>query len=107
MWKLRQFSLSSSSDVKTFVLTYKYIDNILTARVPFRPEHLDHANKYCIGGQLIAAGAYDPPHLGAQFIFKSTSREAIESFVKQDPYVINGLVKSYDINLWTVVIGRI
>ena len=28
------------------------------------------------------------------------SREAAEAFVKQDPFVLEGLIKSYDIREW-------
>ena len=38
----------------------------------------------------------DPPARAcAVFIFKDSSRDEIEAFIKVDPYVVNGLVTSW------------
>jgi uncharacterized protein YciI len=42
----------------------------------------------------------DPPHGGA-FLF--TDPAAAEAFAQADPYVINGLVTNWRVELWTLV----
>lgn len=52
------------------------------------------------------AGAHDSPVDGAVFIWApATTKEEIEAFVKADPYVKNGLVTSWSIREWNVVVG--
>ncbi len=50
------------------------------------------------------AGAFADPLDGATFVFKAT-REEVETFVANDPYVQNGLVTAHRIREWAVVIG--
>ena len=51
------------------------------------------------------AGALTDPVDGAIFIFKNVSKDEIEAFVKDDPYVQNNLVPSYEIRPYMVVVG--
>jgi uncharacterized protein YciI len=55
-------------------------------------------------GKLRLAGAYADPLDGAALVF--SDRETAERFVEHDPYVANGLVSSYRIRDWSVVIGE-
>jgi hypothetical protein len=38
-------------------------------------------------------------------IFRATDRAVAESFAHDDPYVLNGLVKRWEVRRWTAVIG--
>ena len=51
------------------------------------------------------AGAFADPVDGAAFVFTVEDRARVEAFVAADPYVANGLVPSWRIREWTVVIG--
>lgn len=51
------------------------------------------------------AGALTDPVDGAIFIFRNVSKDDIEAFVKDDPYVVNGLVPQYEIRPYMVVAG--
>lgn len=88
-----------------YILTYHTVDNYVNLRAPFRTEHLALANSYRDRGIMIMGGALANPVDKAIVIFKSDSTEEIEEFVRQDPYVQNGLVKSWEIREWTVVVG--
>lgn len=44
-----------------YVLFYKFIENYLEARIPFRAEHLELASKAKESGELILAGALEDP----------------------------------------------
>ena len=88
-----------------YVLFYDYVENVLEKRAPFRPDHLALANEYRERGELLMAGAFADPVDGAAFVFTVDDPARIEAFVAADPYVANGLVTSWRIREWTVVIG--
>ena len=102
--KMKMSTLTTNS-IKNYVLTYKYVADIIEKRGPHRPAHLALAEDLVQRGVLIAAGAYTPPD-GAQFIFKSTLDD-VNRFVSNDPYVKNGLVVDYKIKEWNVVVGKL
>ena len=72
-------------------------------RPAFRGAHLEHATKWKDLGKLKMGGAYDPAEDGALVIFKA-SKEEVEEFAREDPYVKGGLVTSWDVKAWNVVI---
>ena len=88
-----------------FVLLYDYVENVVEKRTPFRGDHLALANEYLDRGELVMAGAFADPVDGAAFVFSVEERARVEAFVAADPYVANGLVPSWRIREWTVVIG--
>lgn len=50
-------------------------------------------------------GALLEPNDTALIIFKCDMVEEILEFVNQDPYMENGLIKSFNIRLWSLAIG--
>lgn len=89
-----------------FILLYDYIENIVEKRSPFRGDHLALANEYLKRGELEMAGAFADPVDGAAFVFTVEGRGQVEDFVAADPYVANGLVTSWRIKEWSVVVGN-
>lgn len=87
-----------------FVLRYDTVDDYLERRAPLRPQHLALAREAHARGELLLAGAFDPPD-GALLIFRAPDRAVVEQFARNDPYVQNGLIKAWEIRPWTVVIG--
>lgn len=92
---------------KFFMLTYKYVPDVLTKRVPLRAEHLQLAQKYSSEGKILIGGAFADPVDSAAVIFKTDSRDDIEKFVQADPYVQKGIVTEWSIREWTVVVGSL
>ncbi|HEX9308775.1 MAG TPA: YciI-like protein [Anaeromyxobacter sp.] len=88
-----------------FTLSYEYVPDVLEKRTPFRAEHLANATALHAAGKLVFAGAYDPPTDGALFVFKVDSAAEVEAFVRNDPYVKNGVVTGHRIRPWNVVVG--
>ncbi len=88
-----------------FVLFYDYVEGIVERRAPFRGDHLALANEYLERGELLMAGAFADPVDGAAFVFSVEDRARVEAFMAADPYVANGLVPSWRIREWTVVVG--
>lgn len=92
---------------KFFMLTYKYVPDVLTKRVPLRAAHLQLAQKYASEGKILLGGALGDPVDSAAIVFKTETKEDIEKFVNADPYVQNGIVTEWQIRDWTVVVGSL
>lgn len=60
------------------------------------PRHKAVVDKYIERGEVIGIGPFSDR--GNMAIFKS--REAAEQFVKEDPFILEGLVKSFAIRDW-------
>lgn len=88
-----------------FLLFYDYVDDVLTLREPHRPRHLELLRGLHERGVLKMAGALADPVDGAVLVFSTDDRAEVERFVAEDPYVANGLVTSWRIRAWTVVVG--
>jgi uncharacterized protein YciI len=89
-----------------YLLFYKTIENYVEKRAPYRSEHLKIAEDAHQNGSLVMAGALAEPADGAVLIFKGESPKIAEDFANNDPYVKNGLIKSWEVRPWTVVVGQ-
>ena len=107
-----------------YLLMYDTVDDYLTARAPYRKLHLLHAMAAHQRGELVLGGALaNPPtqgegsvappaaadeasRLGAVILFQGDSPKAAEDFAKADPYVLNGVIKSWRVREWTTVVGE-
>ena len=88
-----------------YLLFYEVAPDYLERRGAFRAEHLGMAWAAKEKGELILAGALANPADGAVFHFRGDSPAAAEAFAKADPYVLNGLVKTWRVREWTTVVG--
>ncbi|RQR38832.1 MULTISPECIES: YciI-like protein [unclassified Burkholderia] len=89
-----------------YQLIYELVDDYLSRREQYRAEHLALARAATERGELVLAGALQDPADQAVLVFEGDSPEAAESFARADPYVQNGLVKSWRVRPWRVVIGK-
>ena len=88
-----------------YALFYHVVDDYIARRVAFREQHLRLARAAHQRGELVLGGAMsDPPDL-ALLVFRVADKGVIEEFVRNDPYVVNGLVERWEIRPWTVVVG--
>jgi uncharacterized protein YciI len=62
------------------------------------PRHKAVVEIYVGRGDVVGIGPFTDPVRGNMAIFRS--REAAEAFVKEDPFILEGLVKSYVIRDW-------
>ena len=62
------------------------------------PRHKIIADKYIQSGDVIGIGPFTDNVRGNMAIFKT--REAAEQFVKEDPFILEGLIKSFVIRDW-------
>jgi uncharacterized protein len=86
-------------------LTYTVTDDYLERRGQFRDEHLALARAARARGELALAGAFTDPADATLLVWSTEDRAVVEAFVEQDPYVRNGLVTSWRIREWNVVVG--
>jgi uncharacterized protein YciI len=89
-----------------YLLFYDASPDYLERRDAFRDEHLALAWKARVRGELLLAGALADPVDGAVLLFQGSSPEVAEAFAEADPYVQNGLVKSWRVREWTTVVGE-
>jgi uncharacterized protein len=88
-----------------WLLLYDLVDDYLERRGPLRPEHLGLAEAAHERGELAMAGALADPADQAVLVFTGDDASAAEAFAHSDPYVRDGLVRSWRVRPWTVVIG--
>jgi uncharacterized protein YciI len=88
-----------------FALVYDVVDGFIDKRTPFRPAHLALVRDAHARGELLLAGALGDPPDGALLVFRADKADVVERFASADPYVTNGLVKSWSVRPWTVVVG--
>ena len=93
--------------VMYFALLYEVTDDYLERRAAFRTDHLALAQAAADRGELVVAGAFSDPADSALLIFEGADASVAESFAHADPYVANGLVRSWRVRPWTVVVGRV
>ena len=91
--------------MKHFLLFYEGAPDYLKRRPAYREAHLKHAWAAAERGELLVAGALADPVDGAVLVFAGEDRSVAERFAEADPYVANGLVKSWRVREWTTVVG--
>ena len=88
-----------------YLLIYELAGDYLERRGDYRTEHLNLAWAAQERGEIVVAGALGEPADKAVLLFQGDSPEAAERFARADPYVVNGLVTSYQVRLWNTVVG--
>ena len=88
-----------------FLLFYTYVPDVLERRAQFRGAHLEHAWAARERGELVLAGALADPVDGGVLWFSASSKEVVERFAADDPYVKGGLVTEWKVREWTTVVG--
>ena len=91
--------------VRYYILFYKTVGNYIERRAPFREEHLSLVNSFLDSDRLVMAGALDDPPDSAVLVFRGDTPGAAEEFVRNDPYVKNGLITEWSVRPWNVVTG--
>ena len=75
-------------------------------RRPVYPRHLARLKEYRDRGDLLLVGTFgDPQAEGSMAVFGS--REAAEEFVRDDPFVNEGVVKTWTLREWDEVASEI
>ena len=88
-----------------FFLMYEVVPDYVERRASFREEHLKLAWAAHDRGEMVLGGALDPASEGVLILFEGDSPAAAEAFARADPYVLNGLVRSWKVVPWRTVAG--
>ena len=99
------YSAEVESNNMHFILFYEVADDYLERRAAFRQAHLSLLREAYEKGEVVIAGALAEPADGAVLVFRGPSSGAAEAFANNDPYVKNGLVKSWRVRKWMTVVG--
>ncbi|GAB3013905.1 YciI-like protein [uncultured Cyclobacterium sp.] len=91
--------------MKYYMLTYLLSEGYMENRGEFREDHLALADEFYKKGVLLMGGALSRPADKAVLIFRSEGEDDAKDFIKADPYVKNGLVESWELREWKVVVG--
>jgi hypothetical protein len=81
------------------VVLYASSPEVLQLAPVHYPAHKARLDAFAAEGTLVGVGPFgDPVTEGSMAIF--TTREAAEAFVAEDPFVLNGVVASYEVRDW-------
>jgi uncharacterized protein len=89
-----------------YALIYEVVDDYVARRGEFREQHLRAARAARERGELVLAGAFAEPVDRALLVFRTDEKGKVEDFARKDPYVVNGLVKKWEVRPWKVVVGH-
>jgi uncharacterized protein len=89
-----------------YLLFYEVSDDYITRRAQYRDAHLAKAWAASERDELVLGGALANPPDAAILLFQGDSPAVAEQFAKEDPYVLNGVVKRWYVREWTTVVGR-
>lgn len=92
--------------MNTYALIYTVTGDYLERRPQFRQAHLELAQASYDRGELVLGGALGDPPTRALLVFRATDADVVRAFARDDPYVQNGLVLSWEVQPWAVVIGN-
>ena len=87
-----------------YLLSYELAPGYLERRPAFRDAHLALAWQAADAGALVLGGAVGDPVESALLLF--TDAEAATAFAGADPYVREGLVRSWRVTPWATVPAR-
>jgi len=87
-----------------FVLLYESADGVAQLAPAHFPAHLARIHEFRDRGEILSVGTFaDAQAQGAMGIFPT--REAAEAFVAGDPFVLNHVVRSYEIREWNDILS--
>lgn len=85
------------------MLLYESADDVLSRAPVHFPAHKARLDAFHERGDLVMVGTFgDPQAEGSMAVFRS--REAAEEFVKDDPFVLNGVVRAWQLREWNEIL---
>ena len=87
-----------------YVLLYESADDVASRAPAQFPAHKARLDEFHARGDLPMVGTFgDPQTQGSMAIFRT--REAAEEFAREDPFVLNGVVRDWRVLDWDEVLG--
>jgi uncharacterized protein YciI len=88
---------TTEPDMKAVLLYHSAPDVLSTAPLHY-PAHKARVDAFHARGALLAVGTWADPREGSMAIFRT--RADAEAFVREDPFVLNGVVARHEIRDW-------
>jgi uncharacterized protein len=86
------------------VLLYESADDVSAKAPAHFPAHLARIHEFRARGEILMVGTFgDPQAEGSMGVFPT--RAAAEAFVKDDPFVLEGVVWSWQIRDWNEILA--
>jgi uncharacterized protein YciI len=86
-----------------YVLFYESADDVASNAPAHFPAHRARVDEFHARGDLLLVGTFaDPQKDGSMSVF--ASREAAEEFAREDPFVLNGVVRDWRVLDWNEVL---
>src|SRR5690348_11494026 len=87
-----------------YVLFYESADDV-AAKAPAQfPAHKARLDEFHARGDLLLVGTFaDPQRDGSMSVWRT--REAAEEFAREDPFVLNGVVRSWRVLDWNEILA--
>jgi len=86
-----------------YVLFYESADDVASNAPAHYPAHRARVDEFHARGDLLLVGTFaDPQKDGSMSVF--ASREAAEEFAREDPFVLNGVVRDWRVLDWNEVL---
>jgi uncharacterized protein YciI len=86
-----------------YVMTYDATPEGLARAREHLPAHRDRLDAFCARGTLLMAGPVMDGTGRAFGVF--TTREAADEFIREDPFVVHGVVASWTVVEWNEVLA--
>jgi uncharacterized protein YciI len=86
-----------------YLLFYEPVEDVLAKAPPHFPAHSARLDEFHARGELLMVGTFADPQEGSMSIF--STREAAEEFVREDPFVLNGVIRDWRIREWDEVLA--
>ena len=87
-----------------FVLLYESADDVMARAPAVYPRPLARIREFHARGEILMVGTFgDPQSQGAMAIFPT--RESAEAFVADDPFRLEGVIKSHEIREWNEILS--
>jgi uncharacterized protein len=86
-----------------YVLLYESADDVRNRAPAHFPAHHARLQEFHARGELLMVGTFgDPQEQGSMAIFPT--RAAAQAFVDGDPFVLNGVVRGWEIREWNEIL---
>lgn len=86
-----------------YVLWYQSADDVMSKAPEHYPAHSERVDEFHAAGTLEMVGTFaNVQDEGSMAIFNS--RESAEEFAEGDPFVLNGVVRSWVVREWNEVL---
>jgi uncharacterized protein YciI len=86
-----------------YVLFYESADDVASKAPAHFPAHKARLDEFHARGDLLLVGTFaDPQKDGSMSVFRT--REAAEEFAREDPFVLNGVVRDWRVLDWNEIL---